>query len=595
MRISQYMVAGLIVSVLASAALVYNYTSYRTASQDYKTALKNQYASYLLADELRQSSDDLTRLARTYVVTGDSSYEDQYMKILAIRDGKEPTPVDYHRIYWDFVASGVAKPRPDGESVGLLDRMRAVGFTDAEFVKLEEAKANSDGLVNLEVEAMNYVKGLDAAGNPIEANDPMKPIQMLHSKDYHRYKANIMGPVDEFYKLMEARVSASVETARAQQDSAQAIFYASVFMIVVTLFGLIAFVFLSILRSTRQIYLSMKAVANRAIEDEVGETRRKDEIGSMARVLDQLRLSLLEKKQLETSQAEDEKKMKAQMAKERAAFAENFNNKIASLFNSMSATIEEVQHSTVRLLQYAQKTEHESQGSLSATSEARASAQTVASASTELSASISELNNRISQVNARIQDATEVSSNASEQMTELNTLADSIGTVIGLIQDIAEQTNLLALNATIEAARAGEAGKGFAVVAAEVKELATQTSKATDEIRTKIEAIQGSTGDSVDAIKQINDILSEMKVFVEDLTGSVSQQSQATGEIAAAAAESTHNADQMADSVSRVGSMTSENRDLASQLDDRAKKLEESSRMIKSAIDDFLHSSTRAA
>ena len=198
-------------------------------------------------------------------------------------------------------------------------------------------------------------------------------------------------------------------------------------------------------------------------------------------------------------------------------------------------------------------------------------------------------------MNARIQDATDVSSNASEQMTELNTLADSIGTVIGLIQDIAEQTNLLALNATIEAARAGEAGKGFAVVAAEVKELATQTSKATDEIRTKIEAIQGSTGDSVDAIKQINDILSEMKVFVEDLTGSVSQQSQATNEIASAAAESTNNADQMADSVNRVGSMTSENRDLAAQLDDRAKKLEESSRMIKAAIDDFLHSSSKAA
>jgi len=595
MRISQYMFAGLAVSVVSSAALIYADMSFSSASEDLNAALENQYESYLLADELRQSSDDLTRLARTYVVTGEDQYEQQFMKILAIRDGKAPTPINYHRIYWDFVSDGIEKPRPDGESRALLDRMKDAGFTEAEFAKLEEAKNNSDDLVNLEVKAMNYVKGLDKNGNPIEAGDPLVPIRMLHSDEYHRYKGKIMRPVDEFYQLMEERINANVAAAEAKQQSASIILLLSVLFTIGTLFGIVAFVFLRILKSTKHLYGVMNSVSDGSIDQSVAEVDRNDEIGGMARILEKLRLSLVEKKNLEAQKLEDDKRMQAQMEAERAAFTAEFNTQIGDLISGMGKLIEDVQDNSRRLLDYAENTESESRGSLSSTTEARNSAQTVASASSELSNSISELNNRIGQVTTRIGDATAVSTSASEKMTELNSMADSIGTVIGLIQDIAEQTNLLALNATIEAARAGEAGKGFAVVAAEVKELATQTSKATDEIRTQIEAIQGSTGGSVDAIRQINDILTEMKTFVEDLAGSVDQQHQATGEIANAAEESTANADRMADSVSRVGNMTAENRELVSQLEEQTKQLEDSSSRIQGAIQEFLHSTSRSA
>ena len=90
-----------------------------------------RYQSYILADELRQSSDDLTRLARTYVVTGDASYERQYMDILDIRGGKKPRPLNYERIYWDFVAAGQASPRGTGETISLTDLMKKAGYSDA--------------------------------------------------------------------------------------------------------------------------------------------------------------------------------------------------------------------------------------------------------------------------------------------------------------------------------------------------------------------------------------------------------------------------------------------------------------------------------
>ncbi|MGC8045074.1 hypothetical protein ACP3WJ_23240, partial [Salmonella enterica] len=113
---------------------------------------------FQLATELRQSSDDLTRLARTYVITADPAYEKQYQAILDIRDGKKPRPENYGRIYWDFVAADGKPPRPDSSrSVALIALMREAGFTDAELAKLSEAKANSDALVKTETMAMNMV------------------------------------------------------------------------------------------------------------------------------------------------------------------------------------------------------------------------------------------------------------------------------------------------------------------------------------------------------------------------------------------------------------------------------------------------------
>ncbi len=182
----------------------------------------NRYQSYLLADELRQSSDDLTRLARTYVVTGDPRYEGAYWEVLAIRNGTRPRPLHYGgRIYWDLRVDGWRAPRGDGPAVALDALMLQAGFTQAELAKLAEAKANSDRLVAVERTAMDALKGRLSNGgdNALHAGPPDQAtaIRLMHDATYHAYKAGIMRPIDEFLVLVDQRTAATVQ-AKAQRS-----------------------------------------------------------------------------------------------------------------------------------------------------------------------------------------------------------------------------------------------------------------------------------------------------------------------------------------------------------------------------------------
>ncbi len=161
--------------------------------------------SFRLAGELRQSSDDLTRKARRYAITGDPVYKQQYQDVLDIRDGTKPRPEEYWRFYWDL--PGGAAPRPESPgAIALLDLMRQAGFTEYEFQKLAEAKANSDALSIAEFEAMKLV---DSTGPQAGA----EAIRMLHDARYDRDKAAIMKPIDEFSVLVDARTRAAVQNA----------------------------------------------------------------------------------------------------------------------------------------------------------------------------------------------------------------------------------------------------------------------------------------------------------------------------------------------------------------------------------------------
>ncbi len=175
---------------------------------------EQRYQSYLLADQLRQSSDDLTRMARTYVISGNAQYEKHYWDILAIRNGEKQRPQDYDRIYWDLVLKETDKPRLDGEAIPLQELMKKVGFTEPEFAKLHEAQANSDGLVLTETIAMNAVKGLydDGTGHYVKKAEPDFEMarRIMHDAQYHEHKAAIMKPIDAFFQLLDERTKAEV-------------------------------------------------------------------------------------------------------------------------------------------------------------------------------------------------------------------------------------------------------------------------------------------------------------------------------------------------------------------------------------------------
>ncbi len=211
-----FIIIGVIVLGVLSVLMSQNETVLNTKQEQ-------RYYSYQLADQLRQSSDDLTRLARTYVVIADEKYEKIYWDILAIRNGEKPRPEDYDRIYWDLVLEYGDKPRPDGETVPLQQLMKEAGFTPEEFAKLQEAQNNSDGLVTTETIAMNAVKGLydDGSGNYGIRREPDWEMarRIMHDEQYHKDKATIMKLIDEFFVLLNTRTQAEVEyhAARAWQ------------------------------------------------------------------------------------------------------------------------------------------------------------------------------------------------------------------------------------------------------------------------------------------------------------------------------------------------------------------------------------------
>lgn len=228
-----------------------------TNQKDITAAQERRYQSYVLADELRQSSDDLTRLARTYVVTADPRFEEQYWAVLDIRNGKAPRPLNYERIYWDFMAADGLKPRGDGKAVALQQLMKEQGFTEAEFAKLKEAQAKSDGLVKIETIAMNAVKGLfdDGNGNYTKKGEhnPELARQLMHSNEYHLEKAKIMKPIDEFFSMLDQRTSGEVQVLVQQSYLLFYVLLATVGLAILTLTVLYISIFRTVIKPIQQV------------------------------------------------------------------------------------------------------------------------------------------------------------------------------------------------------------------------------------------------------------------------------------------------------------------------------------------------------
>jgi sigma-B regulation protein RsbU (phosphoserine phosphatase) len=189
---------------------------------DIAQAEVRRYHSYQLADELRQSSDDLTRMAQLYAVTGETRYREYFDRILAIRDGKAPRPLDYGNIYWDLMVAWGRPPRRDGPAVSLEQLMREAHFTEDELALLQQAKQRSDALVAIETRAMNAVQGRfsDGQGGFARAGRPDMDLarRLLHGQEYHQAKAEIMGPIQEFFTRVESRTAAEVHQLRRRGE-----------------------------------------------------------------------------------------------------------------------------------------------------------------------------------------------------------------------------------------------------------------------------------------------------------------------------------------------------------------------------------------
>ena len=314
---------------------------------------------------------------------------------------------------------------------------------------------------------------------------------------------------------------------------------------------------------------------------------RRDEIGAQARALQVFKDGAIEAKRLAEAQRADDQAKLARMERLNRLTVD-FENKIGFVVNALSGAASEMQSASTSLSSTAEQTNRQSMAVASASEQASANVQTVASAAEELASSINEIARQVEQSTRVSQTAVSGASRASSVIGGLADAAQRIGQVVQLINNIASQTNLLALNATIEAARAGEAGKGFAVVAGEVKALANQTGKATEDISQQVASIQTATKEAVEAVNEVGRVIGELNQISATIASAVEEQGAATKEISRNVQEAANGTQEVNVNISGVTRAAAETGNAARQLNSVADTVANKSRDLRSEVESFL-------
>ncbi|MEJ8472682.1 methyl-accepting chemotaxis protein [Roseibium algae] len=296
--------------------------------------------------------------------------------------------------------------------------------------------------------------------------------------------------------------------------------------------------------------------------------------------------------ELERVRLEDDQRLATETRDNKATqvrgLVDAFRQDITSMLDAVAGNSDQMRVTAEELNALADDTAGEASGASAASEQASNNVQTVASAAEELSASIQEISRQVSKTTEIVGGAVENAANTNKKIEGLAVAAQRIGDVVSLISAIAEQTNLLALNATIEAARAGDAGKGFAVVASEVKELATQTAKATEDISSQIAEVQAATEEAVEAIAAITETMSEVNEYTGSISSAVDEQGSATREISSNVQEAAQGTRDVAQSMETISEKIRGTSSSAGQVLDSSSIVNERTTELRTTVDRFL-------
>jgi len=490
-------------------------------------ANQSRYLSYLLADELRQSSDDLTRLARTYVVTGDARYEQEYFNVLDIRNG--------------------IKPRGDGRTVSLQDMMKLAGFTDQEFAKLNEAEDASNGLVMAETVAMNAVKGryADESGKFTKKDEPdfQMARDLVHNSEYHKNKARIMKPVNEFLELLEKRTGDAVKQANKKAHQAYVV---TISLLAFSLFASACALYAIYRLISKELDKGIKAAQQLASGDLniALSVDRDDEIGRLLKAVNGISTGLT----TIVSEVNQGVETITSASRQIAIGNQDLSSRTERQAASLEETASSLEELTSTVKQNADNALHANQ----------------------LAVSASQVATRGGAVVSRVVDT----------MGSINESAKKIADIIGVIDGIAFQTNILALNAAVEAARAGEQGRGFAVVAAEVRTLAQRSAGAAREIKQLI-------NDSVEKVDNGTQLVSQAGLTMEEIVQSIRKVTDIMAEIATASQEQTSGIEQISLAISQMDHVTQQNASLVEEAAAASEAMMERSSALAKVVSVF--------